>query len=150
MQDASEAPAWSDGDLAAIVKMPSCGQRRLRRGWIAEDESTSAVAGFAVATALRVSDAPPECELEFVLVPRQARRRGIGRTLVRTVLLWASELGAEEIRLEVRASNRRALQLYEQSGFTITGHRTGYYAHPTEDAVLMHSRINDGCGDAPV
>ena len=150
MRDAPEAPVWSDDDLARIVKAPSSGERRIRRGWVAEDESQSAMAGFVVANALSIPGAPAECELEFVFVATQARGQGIGRRLVRIVLEWAADLGAEEIRLELRASNNRALRLYRQCGFTVAGHRPGYYLDPPEDAVLMRCRIGHGCGDAPV
>ena len=149
MRDAPKAPAWSDEDLAGIVEAPSAGQRRGRRGWIAEEESGSAM-GFVVATALCIPNIPAECELEFVFVSPEARQQGIGRTLVQTVFAWAGELGAEEVWLEVRESNMRALRLYEQCGFTIVGRRPGYYADPPEDAVLMRGRIEHGPGDAPV
>ena len=149
MREAPEAPVWSDDDLARIVKAPSAGERRIRRGWVAE-ESQSAMAGFVVANALSIPGAPAECELEFVFVATQARGQGIGRRLVRIVLEWAADLGAEEIRLELRASNNRALRLYRQCGFTVAGHRPGYYLDPPEDAVLMRCRIGHGCGDAPV
>jgi ribosomal-protein-alanine N-acetyltransferase len=154
MRDAPEAPAWSDADLAVIVQAPSSEQRRIRRGWVVEEGSKSAIAGFVVATALcvpgSISDAPAECELEFVFVAPEARGQGIGRTLIRTIYSWARDLGAEEIRLEVRASNTHALRLYARCGFITEGHRPGYYADPMEDAVLMRCRIEPGPGDAPV
>ena len=112
------------------------------------------MAGFVVANALSIPNAPAECELEFIFVATQARGQGIGRTLVRTVVEWAADQGAEEIRLELRASNIRALRLYKQCGFTMAGNRPvyypGYYLDPPEDAVLMRRRIGHGCGDAPV
>jgi ribosomal-protein-alanine N-acetyltransferase len=150
MRDAPGAPAWSDDDLSGIVKAPSAGHRRARGGWVAQDESGSSIAGFVVATALCIPNMAAECELEFVFVSPEARRQGIGRVLVQTVFGWARDLGAEEVRLEVRASNTDALRLYERYGFAIAGHRRGYYAHPTEDAVLMHRWIRDRGGDAPV
>jgi [ribosomal protein S18]-alanine N-acetyltransferase len=150
MRDAPEAPAWGDDDLDAIVKAPSGEERRIRRGWVAEEASGPAVAGFAVATALLIPGAPAECELEFIFVLPQIRRQGIGRVLVNVVFAWARELGAEEIRLEVRASNARALRLYERCGFVVAGNRPGYYVDPPEDAVLMRCRIGYGRGDAPV
>jgi ribosomal protein S18 acetylase RimI-like enzyme len=107
-------------------------------------------ASFVVANALSIPGAPAECELEFVFVAPQAREQGIGRRLVRIVVEWAADLGAEEIRLELRASNNRALRLYRQCGFTVARHRPGYYLDPPEDAVLMRCRIGHGCGDAPV
>ena len=149
MQDASEAPAWSDDDLAGIVNEPESDQRKIRRGWVAEGQNGSAV-GFVVATALSIPGTPPECELEFMFVSPQSRRQGIGRMLLDTVLAWAHDLRATEIRLEVRASNARALGLYRQCGFAIAGRRPGYYVDPPEDALLMCLRINDGPGDTPV
>jgi ribosomal-protein-alanine N-acetyltransferase len=149
MRDAPEAPVWSDEDLAALVRMPSGDERKVRSGWLAEEGQSTGV-GFAVATALCVPGTPAECELEFVLVAPQARRQGIGRTLIHAVFAWASDIGAHEIRLEVRASNARALRLYERCGFVVTGGRPGYYVDPLEDAVLMRCRIGYVAGDAPV
>jgi ribosomal protein S18 acetylase RimI-like enzyme len=150
MRDAPEAPAWSDDDLAGIVEAPSADRRRVRRGWVAEEESGAAMAGFVVAAALCISIESAECELEFVFVAPAARGRGVGCLLVETVFGWARNLGADEVRLEVRASNAGASRLYQRCGFTIAGHRPEYYAHPTEDAVLMHRRIRDSQADAPV
>jgi [ribosomal protein S18]-alanine N-acetyltransferase len=141
MRDAPEAPAWSDDELARIVKAPSAEERRVRRGWVAEEEHRPAMAGFVVATALCIPGTPAECELEFIFVSPQGRRRGMGRALVHTVFTWARELAAEEIHLEVRASNARALRLYARCGFSIAGNRPGYYVDPPEDAVLMRCRI---------
>jgi ribosomal-protein-alanine N-acetyltransferase len=142
MHDDAGAPAWSDDDLAAVVQASSADQRRLRRGWVAE-QTGSGAAGFAVATGLSIPGAPAECELEFVLVRPEVRRSGIGGMLVHAVLNWGRDLRADEIRLEVRESNVGAVQLYERCGFEIAGRRPGYYANPPEDALLMHRRL--GC-----
>jgi ribosomal-protein-alanine N-acetyltransferase len=140
MMEAPEAPRWSEDDLAAVAKVPSPGERMLRRGWVAEQEELGPT-GFVVATALCISGQQPECELEFVLVTPQARERGIGGMLVRMVADWARSLKAGEIRLEVRESNARAVRLYERCGFTVVGRRPGYYADPTEDALLMRCLV---------
>jgi ribosomal-protein-alanine N-acetyltransferase len=103
-----------------------------------------------VATALSIPGAPAECELEFIFVSQQAREQGIGRVLMSAACAWARELGAEEIRLEVRASNARALRLYQRCGFIVMGNRAGYYADPPEDAVVMRCRIDYGRRDTPV
>jgi ribosomal-protein-alanine N-acetyltransferase len=149
MQDAPEAPVWSDADLAGLLTMPPADQRKVRKAWTAE-HGRSVQGGFAVATALCIPGTPTECELEFVLVPPETRRQGIGRMLVHTVLAWARELDANEIRLEVRESNAPALRLYEACGFVVAGRRSGYYADPAEDAVLMRRQISYVPGDAPV
>jgi ribosomal-protein-alanine N-acetyltransferase len=149
MRDAPEAPAWSDADVAGLVTMPSADQRKVRRAWTAE-QGQSAIAGFAVATALCIPGTPAECELEFVLVPPEGQRQGIGSLLVHTILAWARELAAHEIWLEIRESNARALRLYEACGFVVAGSRVGYYADPAEDAVLMRCQLSYVAGDAPV
>jgi [ribosomal protein S18]-alanine N-acetyltransferase len=149
MQDAPESPAWSDADLAGLLMTPPADQRKVRKAWTAE-QGRSAKAGFAVATALCIPGTLAECELEFVLVPPETRRQRIGRILVHTVLAWARDLGANEVRLEVRESNAPALRLYEACGFVVAGRRPGYYADPPEDAVLMRRQISDVPGEAPV
>jgi [ribosomal protein S18]-alanine N-acetyltransferase len=149
MRDAPEAPVWSDADLAGLLTMPPPDQRKVRKAWTAE-QGQSAKAGFAVAAALCIPGTPVECELEFVLVPPETRRQGIGRILLHTVLAWARDLGAIEVRLEVRESNAPALRLYEACGFVVAGRRPGYYADPAEDAVLMRRQISNVPGDAPV
>lgn len=134
------APAWSDDDFAAVLREPAEGQRRLRRGWAAQ-QTGSGMTGFAVAVGLSIPDGPAECELEFLLVRPEVRRRGIGGMLVHAALNWARDLGADDIWLELRESNAGALQLYERCGFVIEGRRPGYYANPSEDAVLMRRRL---------
>jgi len=142
MREAPEAPAWSEHDLLGLVIVASGNPRKTRRAWVAED--ASGLTGFAVGAALSIPGAPPECELELVLVPPHARRRGIGGMLVQTVLAWAGDRGAKEIWLELRESNTRALGLYQRCGFTHAGRRAGYYVDPAEDALLMRCWIECG------
>lgn len=47
-----------------------------------------------------------------------ARRRGLARLILRTLLQWAAQQGAERAMLEVRAGNEAALSLYRELGFT--------------------------------
>ncbi|HET9171686.1 MAG TPA: GNAT family N-acetyltransferase [Actinospica sp.] len=47
----------------------------------------------------------------------EARRRGLARLILRTLLAWAADQGAEHAMLEVRRGNEAALALYRQLGF---------------------------------
>lgn len=59
---------------------------------------------------------------------------------------WSRGQNAQWLWLEVRASNLRALAIYERHGFRRVGVRKGYYpaeGHAREDAVVMSLRLNE-------
>ena len=72
-----------------------------------------------------------------VAVAPDARRRGIGRALVREMLRRASDRKLSFVTLEVREHNESAIALYAGEGFVPVGRRRGYYERPKEDALLM-------------
>ena len=78
-----------------------------------------------------------EMQITNVAVSPEVRRLGIGNRLIGELVRQASEQQARLITLEVRASNRPAIALYEKHGFTEVGVRRGFYSHPTEDGILM-------------
>ncbi len=67
----------------------------------------------------------------------QARRRGVGRVLVRGLIAEARRRRAEELLLEVRMDNAAARSLYESEGFGSLGVRRGYYEGGRVDALTM-------------
>lgn len=73
-----------------------------------------------------------------------ARRRGIGRLLVRALVDIARRRGAEEVLLEVRIDNEAARTLYEAEGFAVLGVRRGYYDRGRVDAVTMRLGLTGG------
>lgn len=101
-----------------------------------EDE-TSEMIGFLVA--LHVAR---EWELENIVVAPAARRRGIGRQLLDTLLTTARETNSASMFLEVRESNVAARGLYEKLGFRQTGHRLAYYVNPSEGAILYRTDLS--------
>jgi len=78
-----------------------------------------------------------EIHINNVAVLPQFRGQGIGTTLMQHVLTEARRLGARRATLEVRASNRGALRLYERLGFYVAATRKHYYAQPVEDALIL-------------
>jgi ribosomal-protein-alanine N-acetyltransferase len=157
LQNAPEAPRWSDAELGRlIVAAPSSAPAgRLRRACLAErvcpersdpDQSV----GFVVASGIQMPERTAECELEFLFVVPDQRRSGFGRMLVDAVLVWAEEICAPHVWLEVRSSNHAAQSLYRSCGFTTTGSRPGYYANPREDALLMGRQLRQGAPHRPV
>jgi ribosomal-protein-alanine N-acetyltransferase len=70
-----------------------------------------------------------------------ARRRGVGRLLVRALVAEARRRRATEVLLEVREDNHAAQRLYAGEGFTVLGKRRGYYEQGRVDAITMRYPI---------
>ncbi len=75
-------------------------------------------------------------EIFIVAVDPAARRRGLGRALVRALAADARAAGVPRADLEVRCDNTAAIALYASEGFVPVGRRPRYYADGT-DALLM-------------
>lgn len=85
-----------------------------------------------------------EAHLLNITVAPEFQRQGHASLLLQALNLWARGIGARCLWLEVRASNRQALAVYEHQGFRRVGLRRGYYPHgggpdgrQREDAVVM-------------
>ena len=86
---------------------------------------------------LRVLDALRELHINTLAVAPAWRRRGLATTLLRHVFAEAGARGVQRATLEVRASNRPAIALYERLGFQVTATRYRYYNSPEEDALIL-------------
>ncbi len=87
-----------------------------------------------------VRAAGDEAEILTLAVRPAARRRGIGRRLVRSAADAAACRGARVLLLEAAADNLAALALYREEGFCDAGRRRGYYPRPDGppvDALLL-------------
>lgn len=81
-----------------------------------------------------------EAQILDIVVAPYLRGRGIARALLEHAVTVAREKHAEIMTLEVRASNRAAIALYERFGFSRTGIRPKYY-EGAEDALLMEKSL---------
>lgn len=98
------------------------------------------VAGYAV-----MSTGAGEAHVLNVCVSPDHQRRSIGSRLLEHMLRRAARLGAEEIFLEVRPTNRPALALYAAYGFGQVGVRRDYYpAHRGREDALILARTLSG------
>jgi ribosomal-protein-alanine N-acetyltransferase len=75
-------------------------------------------------------------------VHRKFRGQRLGLLLVERVLNDCRKGGGSSVSLEVRHSNRAAIELYRQLGFVETGRRRNYY-YNREDAILMEYNFDD-------
>ena len=83
-----------------------------------------------------------EVHITNVAVRPNARRQGIARSLLSSVLEDGRIRGFKVVVLEVRPSNGHALRLYESFGFRVVGRRHGYYYDTGEDALVMEIALN--------
>ncbi len=72
-----------------------------------------------------------------VAVADEARRRGVGRTLMLEAHARGRRLGGTVATLEVRTTNTPAIELYRSLGYREIGVRPNYYADEGEDALVM-------------
>ena len=80
-----------------------------------------------------------EATLFNLAVDPDYQRRGLGRQLLQHLIAGLEARGVMTLWLEVRASNRAAIALYEQMNFNEVSIRRNYYptADGKEDAVIM-------------
>ena len=76
-------------------------------------------------------------ELGNIAVARQYQGRFVARALLEATIKACRKRKVSFLFLEVRSSNRRAIELYKRYGFVQIGIRRGYYSHPVEDALIM-------------
>lgn len=98
---------------------------------LTDDETDETVLGYVVYW-LMLDD----CQILNLGVAESFRGLGLGRQLVRLVCNQAMKKGIQVVKLEVRKSNLKAIELYQKAGFTISSIRKGFYSNG-EDAYQM-------------
>lgn len=78
-----------------------------------------------------------EVYITNVAVSQKHRRKGMGEKLINSLISLCESENAEFITLEVRESNKPAINLYKKMKFKDVGKRKNFYENPREDAILM-------------
>lgn len=81
-----------------------------------------------------------EGHITNIAVKKNCRGRGVGRELLKSLILKARNESIEGMTLEVRVSNLEAQGLYLSEGFEIAGLRPKYYEN-VEDGIVMWLNI---------
>jgi ribosomal-protein-alanine N-acetyltransferase len=122
LKESPEASIWTRESLLDSANR--------RNAWVAE-------LGGSFAGILIGRVAADEFEVLNLAVAKARRRRGVATQLVEVALEDARIAGARQAYLEVRASNKGGIALYERLGFRVCGRRPNYYRDPIEDAILL-------------
>lgn len=83
-------------------------------------------------------------DITNIAVLKEYQGRGIGKMLMNAIIKKAKEREIDDIMLEVRESNQKAITLYEKTGFASAGIRKNFYEKPVENAIVMIYR-SDNC-----
>lgn len=84
-----------------------------------------------------------EANLNTLAIDPLFQRKGAASTLLSVAFETLKEKGVQEVYLEVRASNRAAISLYEKIGFQQKGERKDFYKNPQEHALIMQYLIDN-------
>lgn len=111
--------------------------------WVAERKGR--IDGYAV-----MSTARAVAHLMNLCIAPAMRRRGLGRRLLARMIRVAAR-SARTLVLEVRITNRAAIDLYRSMGFHEAGLRKGYYPTPSgrEDALVLSLHLSRREGSRP-
>lgn len=85
---------------------------------------------------------PLSAELVSMWVAPAGRRRGLGQSLIASVLQWASERGCARVDLWVTQGNDPAIELYRQAGFVETGDVEALPSDPCKDELRMRYQLS--------
>lgn len=125
IEQASHAFPWTEKTLAS-----NQGERYLNLKIMHND----VMAGFAITQIVL-----DEATLFNIAIDPAFQRQGLGRALLEDVIQQIEKKDVFTLWLEVRASNAKAISLYESLGFNEVSVRRNYYpaAQGREDAIMM-------------
>jgi ribosomal-protein-alanine N-acetyltransferase len=78
-----------------------------------------------------------EGQITNIATHPDVRRQGYGRAVVESLIKYAKNNKLVSISLEVRVSNKAAIDLYSKLGFKTEGRRKDFYTAPREDGLVM-------------
>jgi len=125
-------PPWSVADFAAFGTDPAC--------FLVTRSEGGALAAFGLFRV--VAD---EAEVLTLATSPHARRKGLARDIMRDALSSSQARGAQHCFLEVAATNRAAILLYQSLGFAQVGLRKAYYhaaGHTALDALVFRAILD--------
>jgi len=119
---------WSRSMFAGELAKPSS----ICLGAFEADAEDGALVGYLIVS--RYVDA---WHVMNVAVDPDHRGRGVATMLLERLFDLTVDDERRGYTLEVRVTNRKAIQLYERLGFSSRGVRRGYYTDNREDALIM-------------
>jgi tRNA threonylcarbamoyladenosine biosynthesis protein TsaB len=76
-----------------------------------------------------------------IAVDRQYRSQGLGKMLLDDLRRRLLTKGIDQMVLDVRTANKKAIRFYEKYGFAVITRRKGFYVNPPDDSFTMQMTI---------
>ena len=132
-QHYNEAIAMPDDEWKSIARSSASGNRRI---WLfAHDDAAEPV---GVVQGRRRP--PADCLLFSMWVAPEARRLGVGQSLVDAIQDWGQTWGAARVVLWVLAANEPAMRFYDRIGFSVLNDGPDAASGRAYGAVAMERR----------
>ena len=129
---------WGEAGYRAVMSDP-----RVYTCLVAEDTEVPSRPGPIVGLAV-VAQLIDDCELcNLVVCPEYLSKR-VGYSLLQAAVEVAQYFKIPRMLLEVRPSNRRAIEFYTRNGFRVISERKNYYLNPSENAWVMERSVEVG------
>jgi [ribosomal protein S18]-alanine N-acetyltransferase len=126
---------WGEAGYRAVMSDP-----RVYTCLVAEDTEAPSRPGPIVGLAV-VAQLIDDCELCNLVVRPQYLSKRVGYSLLQAAVEVAQYFKIPRMLLEVRPSNRRAIEFYTRNGFRIISERKNYYLNPSENAWVMERSV---------
>ena len=123
------AESWLESTMASEIQNPNTFYLGLFDGGLLGYAGLSSVPASFSADVQTIGVAPGQ------------QGQGLGRKLMELLMARALAVGAEQVLLEVRADNERAIALYKALGFEQIDTRKRYYQPSGVDALIMRAKI---------
>jgi len=117
---------WSKGLFAKELVIP------FARAFVAREKDSGKIVGYLCFWLV-----DQETHILNLAVHPRIRRQGIGTRLLAFGISYCQRQGVQQITLEVRRSNLKAISLYKNFRFQPQGVRRRYYTDSGEDAIIM-------------
>ena len=81
----------------------------------------------------------PEAHLLSIAVIKTQQSKGMGSLLLKSMISQCKAMGINQVFLEVRISNKKAIAFYQKYGFKKDAIRENYYSGDAPEAALLMS-----------
>ncbi|HLA94314.1 MAG TPA: ribosomal protein S18-alanine N-acetyltransferase [Pyrinomonadaceae bacterium] len=128
--------AWSESDYRDEI------ERTDSVVFVTSAANTEVIA-FILARIVPGIDTGNDAEVYNIAVRKNFQRSGVGSALLGHLMVELRSVKVQNVWLEVRESNKNAVEFYENQGFLPVSTRPNFYSSPVDTAVVMRLSLTE-------